>query len=144
MQEKINLSANQTSSLLSIQEIITKLACTGENGHCTIYDSTNRPRWVAVEMAPRLSLSAANLYYKILSHHNTASVAQWIRHLPPKQRIVGSSPTGGKKLFWKLPPLEEENNCRFQVDESFLNNTFEGNISKMWESKEDFFILKRC
>ena len=25
-----------------------------------------------------------------------ASVAQWIRHLPPKQRIVGSSPTGGK------------------------------------------------
>ena len=30
-----------------------------------------------------------------------ASVAQWIRHRPPKPGIVGSSPTGGEVLLWR-------------------------------------------
>lgn len=48
-----------------------------------------------------------------------ASVAQWIRHRPPKPRIVGSSPTRGTKLF-----LQHKINAqKFDIPKINCNNT---------------------
>ena len=39
------------------------------------------------------------LYFMIITR---ASVAQWIRHWPPKPGIAGSSPAGGWNIFWNF------------------------------------------
>ena len=75
-----------------------------------------------------------------------ASVAQWIRHRPPKPGIVGSSPTGGgdferivRSVHHKLGTydLEFGQFCR-QFDEFSLNSLA---IAKFFQFYD---ILKMC